>query len=335
MRRLIICNDGTWNSPDDEDRGKVKPTNITKLSRAINPKDSAGISQVVFYDEGVGTGFGEKILGGITGYGLSKNILDSYRFLCHNYAEGDEIYIYGFSRGAFTSRSLVGLINRVGIVAKDDVFYLPRLFDLYKGQAADDEINDFYERKKIKRNKPKIKILGVFDTVGALGIPIRKINDIAADFDLIDYQFHDVKLANIVEYAYHAIAVDEQRVPFAPTLWKEKPANTKEMEQRWFAGVHSNIGGGYNPDDFANVALNYMVVKSKARGLDFDDNYLGFFGSDILREVRDSMSFKYRLLGRLKREIVLGDASNQVVDDSVYEKIEGDDSYSPSNVPSR
>lgn len=335
MRRLIICNDGTWNSPDDEDRGKVKPTNITKLSRAINPKDDNGTSQIVFYDEGVGTGFGEKLLGGITGFGLTKNILDSYRFLCHNYAQDDEIYIYGFSRGAFTSRSLVGLINRVGIVAKDDVFYLPKLFEFYQGRASDDEVSKFYESKNIKRFHPKIKLLGVFDTVGALGIPIKRINDLATNLDLIDYEFHDIELAGIVENAYHALAIDEQRVPFAPTLWGKKSAETKEMEQRWFAGVHSNIGGGYNPDDFANVALKYIVEKSKAQGLEFDTSYLGFFGSDILREVRDSMSFKYRLLGRFSREITLGDASNQVVDDSVYTKIDGDESYNPTNVPNR
>jgi len=332
MRRLIICNDGTWNSPDDEDRGKIKPTNITKISRAIKPIDKKDVSQIVFYDEGVGTGFGEKVLGGITGFGLSKNIMDSYRFLSHNYQEGDEICIYGFSRGAFTSRSLVGLINCVGLVSKDDVFYLTKLFDLYKSVASKEEVDDFYQAKGITKYNPRIKLLGVFDTVGALGIPLRRINNTLADLDLMDYQFHDVSLAPIVDYAYHALAIDEQRVPFQPTLWKEKPSETHDMEQRWFAGVHSNIGGGYNPDDYANLALSYMVDKSKSIGIDFDDNYLGFFGWDLNREIRDSMSFKYRLLGKRSRKITLNDKSNQVVDESVYEKAKLS-GYSPSNLP--
>lgn len=333
MRRLIICNDGTWNSPDDEDRGKVKPTNITKISRAILPVDQHGISQIVFYDEGVGTGFGEKAVGGITGFGLSKNIVEGYQFLSHNYQPGDELYFFGFSRGAYTSRSLVGLINRIGLVTKDDIFYLPRLFEHYREGAASDEIDAFCLEKSITRHTPKVKMLGVFDTVGSLGIPFGGINKILVGLDLIEHQFHDVSLAPIVEHAYHALAIDERRVPFAPTLWESAGPNTVEMEQRWFAGVHSNIGGGYNPDDFANICLKYMVRKAEGCELEFDHRYLAFFGGAVDESIRDSMTLKYKLLGENVRQISIGDASNQVVDDSVYEKIKIDNSYTPENVP--
>jgi len=332
MRKLIICNDGTWNSPDDKDRGKVKPTNITKISRAMLPVDSAGVSQLVFYDEGIGTGFGEKLIGGATGFGISKNILDSYRFLSHNYSVGDELYFFGFSRGAYTSRSLIGLIDLIGLVQKSDVFYLPKLYQMYRDQATREEVKAFCQSKNLQCHRPRVKLLGVFDTVGALGAPIKGLNYLLSKFKRFESSFHDVSLSGLIDNAYHALAIDERRVPFAPTLW-EKPANDRvKMEQRWFAGAHSNIGGGCNPDDLANFALQYIVGKAKGCGLEFDDSYLSFFNGRVSEPVRDSMSLKYRVLGKHIRPINLEDGSNQVIDETVFAKKDVDESYRPENV---
>lgn len=334
MRKVIICNDGTWNSPDDKDRGKGKPTNITKLSRAILPIDTQGRSQIVYYNEGIGTGFGEKFLGGVTGYGISKNILDAYRFLSHNYSEGDELYIFGFSRGSYTSMSLVGLIAKIGLVAKDDVFYLPQLFEFYKKSTELSEVESFCQEKGVNCHRPRVKLLGIFDAVGTLGIPVSGINRLASSAGLVESTFHDVRLSDIVDNAYHALAIDEQRKPFAPTLWGKPTNDVVKMEQRWFAGVHSNIGGGVNPDDLANFALKYMVAKAQQCGLEFDQSYLSFYGGNIKTQIRDSMSFKYRLLGKKLRKIDLQDGSRQVIDQSVFDKISQDPSYRPKNVPS-
>ena len=332
VRRLIVCSDGTWNSPDDVDRGKVKPTNITKLSRAILPLDSKGKSQIVFYDEGVGTGWGQRFVGGITGKGLSDNVLDGYRFLSHNYSTGDEIYLFGFSRGAYTSRSLSGFIALAGIVDKKDVFYLEQLYELYKQEDANLKIKSLIQKKQIKTFYPRIKMLGVFDTVGALGIPLGGLNKVLAGLDLIEFQFHDVKLSDSVDYAYHALAIDEKRVPFEPTLWSQKSDATIEMEQRWFTGVHSNIGGGYNPDGLANLALQYMVRKAAATGLEFNLDYLSFFKGNHDSELRKSMTAKYRVLGKHIRPINLNNASQQVIDESVFERISNSTDYRPDNI---
>jgi len=332
MRRIIVCSDGTWNSPDDEDRGKVKPTNITKLSRSIKPVDLNGVSQIVFYDEGVGTGWGQKMVGGITGKGLSENILEAYRFISHNYNEGDELYLFGFSRGAYTSRSLSGLIAQAGMLRKDDVFYLEQMYELYKSQNSETNIRKFIRDKKLDSYPVRIKMLGVFDTVGALGIPFGGLNNVLAGLDLIEFQFHDVKLSPIVDYAYHALAVDERRVPFEPTLWKGKTAKTKEMEQRWFVGVHSNIGGGYNPDGLANLTLKYMVSKAQALGLEFDHDYLKHFKGSYKSKLRESMTLKYRLLGEHIRPIALADKSGQSIDDSVHARMQHNARYKPKNV---
>lgn len=332
-RRIVICNDGTWNSTESEDRGSIKPTNITKISRAVNPVAEDGTTQITFYDEGVGTSWGQKVIGGITGLGLSANLLDSYRFLANNYQEGDEIYIFGFSRGAYTSRSLCGLISLIGLVTKDDVFYLPELYRLYREDASAEEVDAFYTDKEIARSSPKIKMIGVFDTVGALGVPISKINDWLNDRELAEFQFHNVELSPIVEHAYHALAIDEKRKPFAASLWSSAPAEMIEMEQRWFVGVHSNIGGGYHPDGLANIPLKYMVEKAAACGLSWNHDYLNFYAGKSTDEIRDSMSLKYKILGENLREISPGGKTCEVVDDTVYERIESTPDYNPKNVP--
>ena len=147
-----------------------------------------------------------------------------------------------------------------------------------------------------------------------------------------NYRSTELAIKELIDNAYHALAIDERRVPFAPTLW-DKPKNPNvKMEQRWFAGAHSNIGGGCNPDDLANFALQYIVSKAKECGLQFDDAYLNFFRGRVTMEVRDSMSFKYRVLGKHIRPINLNDETNQVIDDSVFDKIEADKSYKPENV---
>lgn len=334
MRRLIICCDGTWNTPDDEDRGKRKPTNITKISRAVLPIDSNNVSQIVYYDEGVGTSWGQKLIGGITGFGLSQNVLEAYRFLAHNYIDGDEIYLFGFSRGAYTVRSLAGLISRIGIVAKDDIYYLPELYRFYRKGSSKSAVDQFYADKKITRKDTRITMIGVFDTVGALGVPLDLVNELLGKLDVVEFQFHDVRLSSIVDYAYHALAIDEQRKPFKPSLWKKTSPKSKDMEQRWFAGVHSNIGGGYKKDGLANLPLHYIVDRAKERGVSFDEDYLDFYQPYFGDELRDSMTIKYRLLGKHKRKIRLNTPANQVVDESVYKRID-DGGYHPKNVQAR
>jgi len=331
-RRIIICNDGTWNTPDDRDRDKRKPTNITKISRGINSVASDGVSQLVYYDEGVGTGFAEKIIGGATGFGISKNIVEAYRFICNNYREGDELFLFGFSRGAFTSRSLIGFLAKVGVVASEDSFYIPELFQFYRGQHSDAEVTEFYNRKSLTRRQPKVKMIGVFDTVGALGLPIGGINKVLERANIAEIEFHDVELHPFVENAYHALAIDERRKPFAPSLWSNKPSATKKMEQRWFAGVHSNIGGGYDPDGLANIALHYIVDNATHCGLEFNKEFLANYEPHYNSELRNSMSFKYRLMGPLERKISPGGPSNEVIDDMVKMRREDPKlDYDPKN----
>jgi len=317
MKRIIICCDGTWNKPDQSQEKAThkdtieclkeswtrQPSNVVKITRAILPKTSDGIHQVVFYDEGIGTNAGiiNHYIGGALGVGLTKNLLDCYRFIARNYSDGDEIYLFGFSRGAFTVRSLAGLIHRCGILPKEQIYWTKEAYEIYRLRyyESEDDVDSFFYHllpSKIRRwlfknkykkltvrnkkcvedfnnmnkvKKVKIKFIGVWDTVGSLGIPgWRGLSK--------KYRFHDVKLGDHILNAYQALAIDERRRPFKPSIWEEKSYDEQKLEQMWFAGVHTNIGGGYKPDGLANYALHWMVEAAKlnGKGLEFNDNFI-------------------------------------------------------------
>jgi uncharacterized protein (DUF2235 family) len=304
MKRIILCADGTWNEPDQLDKttGRRRPTNVTKLARAISPRSSAGIDQVVFYHGGVGTNGGlDKFTGGAFGRGIEANIRDLYRFIVFNYEPGDEIYLFGFSRGAFTVRTLVGFMNKFGLIQKDDDYYVPDIYACYENNAqpGSDEWNQAFHNIKDGRPCPPIRMIGVWDTVGALGVP----GLLGHFFNKDKYKYHDVTLHSCVENAYHALAVDERRKPFAPDLWTRPSGWTGKLEQVWFGGVHSNVGGGYTPDGLANEALHWLAEKAEGLGVEFDSAFLSFFEPHYDSILQNSMTMIYRLMGPFIRPV--------------------------------
>ncbi|WEM43816.1 DUF2235 domain-containing protein [Photobacterium sp. DA100] len=263
MAYLIVCCDGTWNDPDNRDGDVLSPTNVKQFFDFIPEIPD---TQYTRYQAGVGTDGGlDKITGGIFGFGISEDIRDCYQWIADKYKPGDKIVLTGFSRGAYTARSLAGIICQLGIV------------DLHRHSESDwDEIiktiyKEGYRNKEsaiflrahhdieFLPHSDKVFFLGVWDTVGALGIPDDKA--IANLFDNPKkYQFHDVKLSHNVAHARHAVAIDEQRGSFTPTLWKDDVADPHpSMSQLWFPGVHSDIGGGYKEDGLSNIALIWMI----------------------------------------------------------------------------
>ena len=333
MRRLIVCADGTWNKPDQKDRGKRKPSNVVKIARAIHPVAKDGVTQVVFYEEGIGTHWGvaDKYVGGGTGLGLSKNVLDCYRFLAQNYAEGDEVYLWGFSRGAYTVRSLAAFIDLIGIMPKSNVFYLPEGFKIYKIKdaiARKQEAEKFIEKNNC--SPITINFLGVWDTVGALGVPLGFINKLL----IKNYQFHNMSLPLCVTNAFHALAIDEHRKAFKPSLWDSTSSDNQIMEQRWFVGAHTNIGGGYDNDGLANIPLHWMKDKAKSIGLEFDEDYLKYFKPWKGDELRDSFSTMYKILQLTKpynRKIGMTAHGNEQVDESALERLNDTEQDPPYN----
>ena len=285
MKRLVVCCDGTWNKPDSQ-----TVTNVEKIARTVqsDPSATGGAYQLVYYVSGVGAGSYavDKLLGGAFGFGLFHNVIACYRFLAQNYEPGDEIFIIGFSRGAYTARSVAGMVGRVGLLTKVSLVEerLPTAVHMY--QRIDGREGAFgasaEEFKHDHCHSAKVNFLGVFDTVGALGVPGLQ----AAP------RFHDVQLSGQVLRARHALAIDETRLKFAPTFWEapegdaDAPTADPRVKQVWFEGAHSDVGGGYRDTGLSDTSLLWMAREAHDAGLVFDVSLLTHYvasGSDPIR----------------------------------------------------
>ncbi|MBX3493949.1 MAG: DUF2235 domain-containing protein [Parvibaculum sp.] len=287
-KRLAVFLDGTWNEPETAD-GKHHSTNILKMMRALRRVGDDGVPQVVYYLKGVGTN-GRKVRrlsDGATGAGLDANIHMAYQWVANNFEPGaDDLYIFGFSRGAYTARSLAGLIGAVGLMTKREVGELPQAFDYYRCKPELRKGHPYHQKRDpAVRHFPAIRCVGVFDTVGALGIPetalIAKLRRRARDLGLPvgkrPEEFHDVMLGTAIENAFHAMAVDERRKFFEPTIWEKPVQWGGRLVQRWFAGSHSNVGGGYPETGLSDVTLKWMIDRASECGLLFDPVSVGEF----------------------------------------------------------
>ncbi|MGQ0801469.1 MAG: DUF2235 domain-containing protein [Pseudomarimonas sp.] len=318
----MICADGTWNVLDQVDKatGKRRPTNVTKLARAVRPTDTLGVTQVVFYGEGVGTRGGvDKLTGGAFGHGVEDNIVSLYRCIIYNYEPGDELFLFGFSRGAFTARSLAGFMHFAGLLEKDDDYFTPEIYACYEAGQGPGTAKWSQANRKVKgtRPSPPIRMIGVWDTVGALGAP----GVLGQVFSRNKYVYHDVGLNPMIHHAFHALALDERRKPFAPTLWSAPEGWSGHLEQAWFAGVHCNVGGGYSPDGLANEALHWIAGEAAHLGLELDFDYLRPFEPHFDSTLHDSMSLKYRALGTFERHVGLREDARESVHESVLKRL--------------
>ena len=261
--QLIVCCDGTWNDPDDG----THIHRICQAGRAALPEP-----EHVFYDKGVGLQPGMRLSGGALGKGLSQNVRDAYRWLARHYADGAEIYVFGFSRGAYTARSLAGFINYAGVLQASDEGAIEDAYDAYRFRQQERVNARFHESAAHGRSRQvRLRFLGVFDTVGALGVPLDWVKGITADLPHVNLQFHDTRLCGNVDVACQALAIDERRGPFEPTWWEApQPGATvpEKVMQVWFPGVHSDVGGGYPDKALAEVALGWMLEQAREAGLD-------------------------------------------------------------------
>lgn len=315
-KRIIVCCDGTWNTPDQREDGKVCPTNVVKIASAIAPMARDGTSQIVFYHTGVGSSAGTDLshwVGGAFGVGLSEIIQSAYHFLVNNYTDDDELYLFGFSRGAYAARSLAGFIRNCGLLRKLYTEKIPDAYGLYRRSDASAETdgNEAIAFRRSFSREVKIKFIGVWDTVGALGIPDHIMSQLTEDL----WQFHDVKLSRSVEHAYQALAIDEHRTDFQPTLWEQQPdAGNQKLEQVWFAGVHCNVGGGYLDGELSDIAFLWMQEKAQACGLECDQAYIGAkIAPNSAGALRDSKTGLFHLRPDFIRPIGKGLRTNEFV----------------------
>lgn len=332
-KRIIVCTDGTWMNSDGEQQ---EPSNVTRICRCIKQEGvhtptGTAVPQVVYYQSGVGTGesLWNKYIAGATGAGISEHIREAYSFICTNYYPGDEIFIIGFSRGAFTARSIASLIRAVGLLTPTGLGFFYQIFEdwefqLKKGWTSAYPLEPWphrptittpeYQRKllelELTRPNIPIKAVAVWDTVGALGIP--KIA-LLPQPPSTDYAFVDTKVEPNIEYAFQALALDEHRRSYTPTIW-EKPSGQqwpRVLKQCWFPGVHADVGGSYTDADLSNLTLAWMISQLDSL-ITFDHGYVARLNRlSIERQttkrktirtwgtgkIHDSMSLFYRLGG--------------------------------------
>lgn len=344
MKRIITCSDGTWNKPGNRFDDKYVETNVQKIFEAIckKIKNDKGkeIHQVKYYDEGIGAEGTpwSKTIDGATGKGIDDNIKDIYKFIVWNYEPGDELFLFGFSRGAYTARSLAGLIRNCGILKNNDLRLIDLAYEIYRNNGEEAYKPDGTEairfREKYCHPLERIKFIGVWDTVGSLGIPVRAFQWINKN----KYQFHDTTLSSLVENAYQALAIDERRSNFKPTLWQTsnrvKAGHVSQiMEQVWFTGVHSNIGGGYPDTGLSDLTLEWMIKNAIKCGLGFDSDYLlNEIKPNMLGKKYDSKTGIFSLLPDYLRPVLKTDHADESIDESVWERMRALPSYRPENI---
>ena len=328
MKRLIVCSDGTWQKLDS-----TFPSNIVKLAQAIKPVASDSIPQIVFYDEGIGTEGGiNKWLGGAFGRGIDKNIEDGYRFLCLNYEFGDEIYLFGFSRGAYTVRSLAGMIYNSGLLSRADIPIAPRAYELYRDRDLKPDDPLMVEFRQQHGDRVPITLLACLDTVGALGLPNATVLQWINRSWNQRYSFHDTKLSKIINHALHAVAIDETRKAFCVTpMTQSNQASNQTLRQVWFPGSHGCVGGGTEAlRGLSDRALQWMIeaVGKIPLNLEFDVTAIpGGFQRDATIDFSAGNWFT-QLGGTKYRQV-----SNQIqdIDSSTLERWRQREDYRPHN----
>lgn len=375
MKRIAIFCDGTWNRHD-----AVYPTNVVRLAQAVKLTAADGIKQQGFYVLGVGAGRGsnrfvralDRVAGGAMGWGLIENIEDAYRALIFCYEPGDEIHIFGFSRGAYTARSLAGLLRSCGIAPRENVARIGEAVARYRSRKPDthpDDPESFLFRSEFApftatsdadwqwrlKTRPQLCVklavsyLGVWDTVGALGVPGYWT---AAPLLNKRHQFHDADLSRMVASARHAVAIDERRRTFPPAMWSDKldamnrdalglgaddpldPAGRDDWpyRQEWFPGDHGSVGGGGDRQGLSAIACAWIAQGAVRAGLDLDARNLDSLRTgENIREALVNQS-QMGLLAQLMRKRALDrDGPDRLADlsDAARDRIACDPTYQP------
>ena len=320
-RVVAFCADGTWDKATSR-------TNVYKLFKTVVTSGD----QLPLYDDGVGADGAAlvMVLGGAFGTGLWKKIREGYTQIAHVYEPGDDLYLFGFSRGAFTARSLAGMIAICGLPVKSFTDNMVNLaFDAYR-----DKLN---RQEKLQKLAPwdmfaaDMKMVGVWDTVGALGIPAA-----IGHIDPIAYGFLDTSLNPKIKNGFHAMAMDERRAQFMPTLWTGTPTADQHVEQVWFTGAHSDIGGG-EPDDvngvkeLSDIALSWMINKARGLGVTFDETAAAQYAAPLdpqyaLGKFHESWNILWGI--PVRRHV----AKDAVIANSVVVRCQQDADWHPSNL---
>lgn len=357
-KNIIICSDGTGNTAI-----KGRGTNVFKIFESVDLNghrfEPALRPQVATYDDGVGTEDFKllRLMSGAFGWGLGRNVRQLYKELCRIYDDHDSIYLFGFSRGAFTVRTLAGFILKCGIIDVSRIgdsdsleakvneaygvyrrCYRTSLARAFRGDPDDEEAKSF--KRRYCHPEKNIRFIGVWDTVDAVGLPHKFADFVNAT--IYPFKFPNLVLSDRVERAAHALAIDDERKSFHPLLWDESNSDAQRREtlqQVWFAGAHSNVGGGYPKQGMSLVALDWMMSQAEAAGLRFvaadrESYHHHATVDDKLYDPRAGLGVFYRWEPRDIARLCDRSKTNPRIHLSVMERIaHGTDDYCPGNLP--
>ena len=279
-KNIVVFADGTG-----QEGGRGNNTNVYKLFNMVADRTA---EQIVFYDRGLGTGW-RKVSGNLFGAGMDQNIKECYTFIFENYLAGDKIYLIGFSRGAATVRSLSSFIHYFGILPQSRPELIDEAYEIYKIKDSKKRIQK--AKSFVDRNHTMwthIEFIGVWDTVSALGIPIKSVDVACQKVPFMRHSYHDFRLSPSVKYAYQALAINEYRETFHPVLWEKEKEDYQEIEQVWFVGSHTDIGGGYKEQEVSDIPLQWMTAKAISRGLLIYPNNRVSINPNVNGKVHDS-----------------------------------------------
>ncbi|MET4638332.1 DUF2235 domain-containing protein [Mycetocola sp. 2940] len=364
MKRLAVFVDGTWNVPDNN-------TNVWRLFNLTATEDT-DVRQLSYYHVGIGTGSRPGVgaesrqavssrLRGAFGAGVNASVRACYEWLVRHHVEGDSVYIFGFSRGAFIARSLVGLIERCGLLLPGTPISVEEVFERYRVESPNGPVvkNPYAARlewpittdPRLQRfsHRVQVEMLGVWDAVRYHDVPFGTVRGLSREQNL----FHVVHPSTATaKRMFHALAVDEHRYAYRPNILRvSEPESTQPFatfEQRWFPGAHSNIGGGYENDTAALLSLSWMQDNAAKAGLQFKHN-VALRADDHTAPIADSFSsflggtYSFTRAGRRYSRPIGTDvrpsweatpdgASNQSIDASVFDRWREIESYRPLNV---
>jgi uncharacterized protein (DUF2235 family) len=321
-KRIVFCADGTWDAP-------LTSTNVYRIYKAL----TVSASQVTYYDDGIGseaTGL-SRVLQGAFGQGLFQKIQDGYTQIAHVYEPGDQIYIFGFSRGAYTARSLAGMIAICGMPSgtfSDDC--VTQAFTAYRSPASRASILGGLSAYALQN--AAIQMVGVWDTVGALGIPA-----IFGGVDESTYGFLDTSLHPDVKIACQCLAIDEHRPQFPATIWTSTPAPGQTLNQIWFSGCHGDVGGGTpqgGPVDggtrLCDITLGWMIAQAQAAGLTFDPTAIAPYGTFAVKYALDAINETWNPVDGPSH--LRSIPANSSVANSVSVRIQYAETYAPGNL---
>ncbi len=313
-KNVVVCYDGTANEYEKHN------TNVVKLYSQLECDDR---TQYAFYDPGVGTfnpfqpgsirRWGRKIgiaVGNGFGWGLETNLRDGYRFLMNHFDEGDDLYIFGFSRGAYTARALAGMLYYFGLLEKGSDNLIPYVTKNYVERRLD--LAHGFKQTFCRPCDPYF--VGVWDTVKSL--------------DYLGFEkFYDAELKENVKYGYQAVAIDEKRRKFQVNLWNESKLKAgQKIEQVWFPGVHSDIGGGYPETSLSDVSLGWMMDRASEKGLKLKKDWQKMLHQDPAGYMHQSYKGLWKLLGKVPRKI----PEESIIHRSVRDRMEQNELYEPS-----